>query len=388
MEIEDYVYDLILGKLNDVLTPEEEADLVRWLAKTPEHELVFQEIEKFQKQVKGVRQDFHPDIENLLERLKRENRRKREVLPAWCRYAALFLLPLGIAFCLWNGMNREGKVEESRQFADVAHPGYEKAFLKLADGQLVVLDGITKDSLITEGNGVRVKTDSNRWLQYLIDSSVSLQGLQQHELIVPRGGEYQLVLSDGTKVWLNASSRLSFPQSFLEKERRVKLSGEAFFEVARDVHRPFIVETSKMDVKVLGTRFNINAYEENREVYTTLVSGSVDIFSNKNLPLRLMPGEQAYSQSGRVEKKEVEAHLYTSWVDGKFIFRDTDLAEIAKQISRWYDVDIFFANERVKKIRFTGAIVKFKPMEELIGMIESTSSVRFSVKKGTIVISE
>ena len=172
------------------------------------------------------------------------------------------------------------------------------------------------------------------------------------------------------------------------KERRVVLSGEAFFDVAHDAERPFIVETSRMNVKVLGTRFNVNDYVDNEEVSTTLVNGSVEIASGDQQTFRLVPGEQASGKANELEKREVNVRLYTSWIDGKFLFNNTELEEIAKQISRWYDVEIFFSNENVKKVRFTGAIVKFKPLDDLVRMIESTSQVRFSVKGKTIVISE
>ena len=158
--------------------------------------------------------------------------------------------------------------------------------------------------------------------------------------------------------------------------------------MAHDAERPFIVETSRMNVKVLGTRFNVNDYDDNEEVSTTLVNGSVEIVSGGQQAFRLVPGEQAYGKENELEKREVNVRLYTSWIDGKFLFNNTELEEIAKQISRWYDVEIFFSNESVKKVRFTGAIVKFKPLDDLVRMIESTSQVRFSVKGKTIVISE
>ena len=181
---------------------------------------------------------------------------------------------------------------------------------------------------------------------------------------------------------------MTFPPYFTGAERRVTLSGEAFFDVAHDDKKPFIVETARMDVKVLGTRFNVNAYEDNEVVSATLVNGSVEVFSGEQQTIRLAPGEQAYGKESELEKREVNVRLYTSWIDGKFMFNNTELEEIAKQISRWYDVQIFFSNENVKKVRFTGAIMKFKPLEDLIRMIEKTSQVRFSVKNKTIVISE
>lgn len=387
MKIEDRVYELISGKLDDVLSEEEERELSGWLEADGEHRVIFDEMRRLHEQAKLLRREFNPDVEGTLRKLKVRGR-KRIGLRVWWKYAAMFVLPLGIAFALWQGLKEE-KIVLHRQFGEVARPGGERAVLKLFDGKTVVLDSTSGNMLIARGENVRVEVDSNRLLRYSReDTIVTSREERKNELIVPRGGEYQIVLADGTQVWLNSATKLIFPQNFTGKERRVMLSGEAFFEVARDESKPFIVETSRMDVKVLGTRFNVNAYTDSEMVSTTLVDGSVEVASGTQKPITLVPGEQAYGEAGELEKREVNVRLYTSWIDGRFMFNNVELEEIAKQISRWYDVEIFFTNENVKKIRFTGGMVKFKPLDDLIRMIESTSSVCFSVKGRTIVISE
>ena len=387
MKIEDRVYELISGKLDDVLSEEEERELSGWLEADGEHRVIFDEMRRLHEQAKLLRREFNPDVEGTLRRLKVRGG-KRIGLHAWWKYAAMFVLPLGIAFALWQGLKEE-KIVLHRQFGEVARPGAERAVLKLFDGKTVVLDSTSGNMLIARGENVRVEVDSNRLLRYSReDTVVTSREERKNELIVPRGGEYQIVLADGTRVWLNSATKLIFPQNFTGKERRVMLSGEAFFDVARDESKPFIVETSRMDVKVLGTRFNVNAYTDNEVVSTTLVDGSVEVASGTQKPITLVPGEQAYGEAGELEKREVNIRLYTSWIDGRFMFNNVELEEIAKQISRWYDVEIFFTNENVKRTRFTGGMVKFKPLDDLIRMIESTSPVRFSVKGKTIVNSE
>ena len=387
MKIDDRIYDLIARKLDDGLLPMEETELSDWLAEDVKHEEVYAEIKKIRDRTKLLHRDFAPDTEHVLKRIKRE--RVRQIgFRYWWKYAALFILPLSVALVLWQGMKNEAE-EEHRQFSAVSRPGGERAILKLYNGKTVVLDSTMKSSLIAHEANVRIEMDSNHLLRYSSHDSIEMANdNKNNELIIPKGGEYQVVLADGTKVWLNSASRLIYPQSFMGKERRVVLSGEAFFDVAHDAERPFIVETSRMNVKVLGTRFNVNDYDDNEEVSTTLVNGSVEIISGDQQAFRLVPGEQAYGKENELEKREVNVRLYTSWIDGKFLFNNTELEEIAKQISRWYDVEIFFSSESVKKVRFTGAIVKFKPLEDLVRMIESTSQVRFSVKGRTIVISE
>lgn len=387
MKIDDRVYELISGKLDDRLSPMEETELSDWLAEDVKHEKIYAEIKKIRDQVKLLHRDFTPDTENVLKRVKR-GRGRSIGFRYWWKYAALFILPLGVALILWQGMKNES-VEVHRQFSAVSRPGGERAILKLYDGKTIMLDSTMKSSLIAHEANVRIEMDSNHLLRYSSYDSIGITDANKNnELIIPKGGEYQVVLADGTKVWLNSASRLIYPQSFMGKERRVVLSGEAFFDVAHDAERPFIVETSRMNVKVLGTRLNVNDYDDNEEVSTTLVNGSVEIFSGGQQAFRLVPGEQAYGKENELEKREVNVRLYTSWIDGKFLFNNTELEEIAKQISRWYDVEIFFSSENVKKVRFTGAIVKFKPLDDLVRMIESTSQVRFSVKGKTIVISE
>ena len=386
MKIDDRIYDLIARKLDDGLLPMEETELSDWLAEDVKHEEVYAEIKKIRDRTKLLHRDFAPDTEHVLKRIKRE--RVRQIgFRYWWKYAALFILPLSVALVLW-GMKNEAE-EEHRQFSAVSRPGGERAILKLYNGKTVVLDSTMKSSLIAHEANVRIEMDSNHLLRYSSHDSIEMANdNKNNELIIPKGGEYQVVLADGTKVWLNSASRLIYPQSFMGKERRVVLSGEAFFDVTHDAERPFVVETSRMNVKVLGTRFNVNDYDDNEEVSTTLVNGSVEIVSGDQQAFRLVPGEQAYGKENELEKREVNVRLYTSWIDGKFLFNNTELEEIAKQISRWYDVEIFFSSESVKKVRFTGAIVKFKPLEDLVRMIESTSQVRFSVKGRTIVISE
>lgn len=387
MKIDDRIYDLIARKLDDGLLPMEETELSDWLAEDVKHEEVYAEIKKIRDRTKLLHRDFAPDTEHVLKRIKRE--RVRQIgFRYWWKYAALFILPLSVALVLWQGMKNEAE-EEHRQFSAVSRPGGERAILKLYNGKTVVLDSTMKSSLIAHEANVRIEMDSNHLLRYSSHDSIEMANdNKNNELIIPKGWEYQVVLADGTKVWLNSASRLIYPQSFMGKERRVVLSGEAFFDVTHDAERPFVVETSRMNVKVLGTRFNVNDYDDNEEVSTTLVNGSVEIISGDQQAFRLVPGEQAYGKENELEKREVNVRLYTSWIDGKFLFNNTELEEIAKQISRWYDVEIFFSSESVKKVRFTGAIVKFKPLEDLVRMIESTSQVRFSVKGRTIVISE
>ena len=381
--IPDRIFELIVLQLDHEQTADEEKDLAAWLAEKKEHRQWWESYLQIRAQAKLLDRPFSADTEKALAKVKASRRflwgSKKAI--AW---AAVLALPLCLG--LWL-LLQAMPGEENRLFSEVARPGKEKAILKIAAQRPIRLDGEIDTLIITE-NGTKIKTDAGNMLSFLIDSAGYKTAQEENQLIVPRGGEYRITLSDGTRVWLNAASVLTFPPVFAGNERKVRLVGEAFFEVTPDTARPFIVATARMDIKVLGTSFNVSVYEDEETVHTTLVKGSVEVQPVQQEAIMLKPGEQACLAGNRMTAKAVNTSQFTSWIDGKFMFCNTALEEISKQISRWYDVDIFFSSEQVKTICFTGAILRFEPLEELIRMIENTSNVRFSVKGKTIVISE
>ena len=377
------IFELIVLQLDHEQTADEEKELAAWLAEKKEHRQWWESYLQIRAQAKLLDRPFSADTEKALAKVKASRRflRGSKKAIAW---AAVLALPLCLG--LWL-LLQAMPGEENRLFSEVARPGKEKAILKIAAQRPIRLDGEIDTLIITE-NGTKIKTDAGNMLSYLIDSAGYKTAQEENQLIVPRGGEYRITLSDGTRVWLNAASVLTFPPVFAGNERKVRLVGEAFFEVTPDTARPFIVATARMDIKVLGTSFNVSVYEDEETVHTTLVKGSVEVQPVQQEAIMLKPGEQACLAGNRMTVKAVNTRQFTSWIDGKFMFCNTALEEISKQISRWYDVDIFFSSEQVKTICFTGAILRFEPLEELIRMIENTSNVRFSVKGKTIVISE
>lgn len=381
--IPDRIFELIVLQLDHEQTVDEEKELAAWLAEKKEHRQWWESYLQIRAQAKLLDRPFSADTEKALAKVKASRRflRGSKKAIAW---AAVLALPLCLG--LWL-LLQAMPGEENRLFSEVARPGKEKAILKIAAQRPIRLDGEIDTLIITE-NGTKIKTDAGNMLSFLIDSAGYKTAQEENQLIVPRGGEYRITLSDGTRVWLNAASVLTFPPVFAGNERKVRLVGEAFFEVTPDTARPFIVATARMDIKVLGTSFNVSVYEDEETVHTTLVKGSVEVQPVQQEAIMLKPGEQACLAGNRMTVKAVNTRQFTSWIDGKFMFCNTALEEISKQISRWYDVDIFFSSEQVKTICFTGAILRFEPLEELIRMIENTSNVRFSVKGKTIVISE
>ncbi|OKZ15812.1 MAG: hypothetical protein BHV81_15270 [Butyricimonas synergistica] len=258
----------------------------------------------------------------------------------------------------------------------------KKAILVFDDGVKVDLTKRT-GRLDNEGNMAEIN-NIDRQLVYKQTETTPLE-VKYNTLSVPRGGEYQLILSDGTKVWVNAESSLRYPETFGEK-RELILTGEAYFEVAKDSTRPFIVYVGDNAIEVLGTHFNVVSYKKD-EVYTTLAEGMVKV-SHNGQSVILNPDEQAIIEpkmSG-IKVREVDASLYVSWINGRYEFRDTELENIAAQLSRWYDVDIRFAAEELKHKRLAGVIYRDEELGFTIKVVERVANVRFIRENNTIYI--
>lgn len=225
-------------------------------------------------------------------------------------------------------------------------------------------------------------------LKYVHDS-VPVKELQYNELIVPRGTFFHLVLSDGTKVWLNADSRIKYPVAFGEDKRQVELQGEGYFEVAKEEDRPFVVSTDRMDVRVLGTTFDVNTYEDQGKVFVVLKEGLVEVLAEGNESRIITPGQMAslnvfdLGAGIQVEKCDVEA--YTAWKQGSYSFRNMPLTEMLKQVSRYYDVTIVY-EDGFEEEYYTGDISRDISLESLLSVIENSTSVSFKLERKTVYI--
>ncbi len=301
----------------------------------------------------------------------------------WNRVAAV-ILPLVIAVAFLLKKEHSGYTSEISVAQKVVIAGESKAVLTLSGGEQVVL-GKTRPVYTREATDVFVKADSSN---LIYEKKAQETGeLIYNELYVPRRGEYSLQLSDGTRVYLNADSRLKYPETFGKQNRQVELCGEAYFEVQRDTDRPFIVKVGDMNVRVLGTVFNINAYAGASEIKTTLVSGKVNVECPEKI-LELLPGEQAslHKTDGELDKVKVNVTLYTAWKDGLFKFERESLENIMKVLERWYDVNIFFYNEDLKKSLFSGDLKKYDNIEQHLRMLEMTTNVSFFMNDNTVFV--
>lgn len=205
-------------------------------------------------------------------------------------------------------------------------------------------------------------------------------------LVVPKGGEFSIVLADGTKIWLNADSRLKYPTSFSGNKREVELEGEAYFEVQHDDQMPFFVKTSRSTIRVYGTTFNVKAYPDDSFQKTTLETGSIGLLVNDK-EFRLTPNEQAIlNTSKEVDILKVNARQQSVWRHGRFLFTNERLEDIMAQLGRWYDVNIFFIGEKAKELHFSGEIDRYEKIDKVLHMIELTTNISFSINGKTITI--
>lgn len=379
-----YIARLIARYLSDEIGEEEQAELTRWRDESPENERLFQEICKEEniKQNMQKRQTFHTEDgwEGVQRKIQRHRFRHR--ILNICKYAAIFIFPVAIAtVAIYKSGNEPQPLS---QVEEQIVPGGKKAVLILDNGEAIDLKS-TSGVELKEKDGTVIQVDSTV-LNYQQAPARTSEKLAYNKVNVPRGGEYQLMLSDGSKVQLNSMSSIRFPVQFAQDCRLVELEGEAYFEVSK-TGQPFIVQTKGMKIEVLGTTFNISAYA-NEEYQTTLVSGSVKVQTENGSNRILKPSEQACITPGsnQINVRNVDTAFYTSWIHGKINFKDQRLDDIMKTLARWYDMDVVYENEATKELRFGCYVNRYNEITPLVKLLEQTGRVTVTVEGKTIKI--
>ena len=377
---------LIAGELTETIDGEAREELARWLVEDERHREEYEQIKSMLES--GERVWVEQEKGSLLtdarwKGMKQQIKKKRYI--TWSRYAAVLLLPFMIG--LFWFVNRDVVQDQEPETVAEIVPGVGKAQLKLADGQIVNLDDRVQFK-IEEIGGTEIST-SERMIRYKENDSLGTTVTEEryNTLTIPRGGEYALELADGTRVWLNAESTLKYPVKFIGGERKVEMTGEGYFEVAKNKEKPFIVTVNGVDVRVLGTSFNISAYRD--EVITTLVEGKVQLKKGVDSVV-LQPNQQGIwlSENRGFEVKEVEARNFSLWREGIFYFEDVDLETILDDMARWYNVNIFYQNPTLKTMRFSVEIKRYENINEILRRIEQTKRVKFEIKDRTINVYE
>lgn len=361
----------------------DDAKVEVWM-KDPEHVMLLKEFATVYQKRMNI--DFNRDKKEEFARLENtiQERKSRRMTLRWSVAASVILF---IGLFVGRMVNEWRNLDEMRMLAETERivPGV-KAELILSTGERVVLN---QQCVSIEGvNETGIQNDSVTGLNYTT-AKVQGEGMIYNTMRIPVGGFYQLALSDGSKVWLNSMTEFRFPVAFTGEERKVYLTGEAYFEVAPNSKHPFIVVTEEgMEVKVYGTEFNMNTYQHG-VVQTVLVSGKVGIRVNATgKEVMLAPRQMAeYSEkTGMVRVEDTDPYRYIAWKDGEFVFERETIEEIMERLGRWYDVKVFYENESLKQKRFTGVISRYENIEQVLRLIEGPATLRFEVKGNVVMV--
>ena len=325
------------------------------------------------------------DTERALSKLKNRKQVKRRGILSWIAAASVVVIG-GVS--AWILLSQEPDVD-NLSVTEKFEPGKAIVTLEMASGLKYRLDTL---SSVVRNNRVNVAFDNNDGVLKIKEQDSLADGATKeigyNTVNVPYGGTYTVELCDGTKVYLNSGTTLEFPSRFDGKVRSVILKGEAYFDVARNVSKPFVVEVDEMKVKVLGTSFNVKSYVDEPGVYTTLVEGSVAILRDGQPEKKIKPGEQAYYNKGvgTLSIAEVDVNEFTSWKDGLFYFKDIALEEILRIVSRWYDLEVFYMNQGAKSVIYSGKLPMYSSVEDVLRKFEISGDVRFELTGRTLTV--
>ncbi|MDY5490116.1 MAG: DUF4974 domain-containing protein [Butyricimonas virosa] len=386
-EKEYRIAQLLAKKMAGELSPEEELELHEW----GNTSLSATELDKriLDPENKRQRDEFVNSLntKSSWQKVEKSISRKRHTsrnLVWWSGVAAAIIIALVMIL-----PESQVPVNPVLPLAEI-QSGSSKAILITPEGKQFNLSQQDSSRTLELGHGL-IAINNGNVVEYVERSDSSIhQKMRNNTIRVPRGGEYELILPDGTHVWINSDSELSFPARFDSTKREVSLSGEAYFSVRRDKKRPFTVKVGQnVEVNVLGTQFNLQAYPDAKTIETTLCEGSVNV-SNGKQKVTLTPSQQAvYSKATmNITTRKVDVRLYSAWKEGLFVFENKPLEEIMTTLSRWYNVNVFYANQALKTYHFTGDLERYGDFKKTLGMIEKATSIRFKINGNNITVEE
>ena len=378
-------FKLIIKKINDTLSPEEESIFDIWYNESAENRNYFAKVQNnYQSEIEDINLDTAwKAIDRKINPGKNKNHFYKYAVAA----SIALLLGTGIFYFT---KPKEQIIEVAEKPIEIA-PGGNRGILTLSNGKQIVLSDISaKDTIAQEGEKeeVIIKMDAKGVITYVInpDAEVSkADGNLFNTLSTPTGGQYNIVLADGTKVYLNTVSSIKYPTQFNGDQRIVELEGEAYFEVAKNKNKPFIVKSRNQSIEVLGTHFNVHAYTNESVLKTTLLEGSVAV-RYKNQKAILKPGQQS-NVSDNFEKiavRKVDTEATIAWKNGRFKFDNADLKTVMKQLERWYGIKVEYRGD-VSDVRFNGGTFMNKNSSEVLKVLE-LSDIKFKVEGKTIIV--
>lgn len=372
----EYYEKLLQKYLDGQCSTAEAEELYAWLKTSPSHRTLLNTMQQEFEQTMRVRHEIPAEISDrienrLLEEITRDNKPKIRSISYWrWSAAAAVVLLIGGSILLMNRTSRPVVLMAvNKTAAEVIAPGTNKAVLTLANGETVVLDS-AGNQVISQGN--TLVRQRNGQLEY--SGQGDNDAVVYNTLAVPRGGQFNIVLPDGSHVWLNAASTLKYPTAFKGADRRVEIQGQGYFEVAKNTKQPFFVKVNDMEVQVLGTSFDVMAYTDEKSVKTTLVEGAVNVNRGGN-QLRLQPGQQAVLDhaTGSLIMRRTDVDQVIAWKTGFFEFDNASLTDIMRQLSRWYDIDVNYERAADSRL-FGGRISRNLPLSDILHMLEANGA--------------
>ena len=377
------IYKIILTVLAGEETQEEHEQLSAWLNESEENRREYSQIERLYQlssSSSSKKVSSYYDVEQAWKFVKGQtiDKRKSFIFRKWISYAAMLTL------LLTAGMFYLYKQQLYSLSSQVNLEQLKEPILLLDNGETISLD---KDTFSIENEHTIIHKKA-KVLSYVPQEKEeqNIKTDRKNRLVIPKGKTYELKLSDGTHVWLNSESELIYPTNFTGNTREVILRGEAFFDVAKDASKPFIVENNQMKIKVLGTSFNVSGYVSERLQNVTLVNGSVQVQIDNDSAFRISPSEQfSYDKEKQTTSIQVvNTDLYTAWTEGKYIFKDTRLEDILSKLQRWYDFEIIYLQEELKNRRFSIVINREDNLKDVLEVISFTSNVKL-VQENNII---
>ena len=380
-ETEDWLIAFLSGELDE----REEENVRVWLEASQENRNAYESLMKDYLRIRWVQENVQIREEQAKKIIFSSLKKKRNLTPYYGVAASIAVL---LIVTLFFFIREDKQIVSEKLVTSEIKPIQSKAILVLSTGEQIQLTKSTQK--IQEQDGSVLKIDSVMGVQYDALSTQRVEKPIYNKIVVPRGGEYFVTLSEGTKVWLDADSELEYPVFFSGDFREVKLKGNAYFCVTKKNDKPFVVRAGEFSLKVYGTEFNVNAYDL-QNIETVLVNGSIGFKANESTPERMMePNELAVSDSrtGLSEIHQVDIYPYIAWKNQNIVFVNERLESIMEKMARWYDVTVFFQDESLKDLRFDCNMRRYTDIRDLFFFLEKTSNARFALNGRTVVISK
>lgn len=372
---------LIAGYIRQTLTEREHDELDEWVEASDENMRLFEDLTDENHIEANLRWMDEVNTKRKLNEVKKglvfKKDKSTRQIPTFIAIAASVLV---IVVAVYLIQDRSGTNENSSASINITEilPAENKVVLRTADGKTIDLTAAEKGAINT--NDGSVANNDNNVLRYETSGAAAI-----HSLSTGKGGKYQLTLSDGTKVWMNASSTLTYPSAFTGNDRTVQLSGEAYFEVVKDASKPFSVKLSDNEkVTVLGTHFNLQNYADEQERSVTLLEGKVKVFT-EHKDITLSPSQQAAFRNGDLKLSgKVDIEEVMGWKDDLFVFHDADIKTILRQLARWYDIEVVYQSE-VPQL-FNASISRGEPLSKLLKLLELTGKIHFKTENKKVYV--